>query len=58
MNDHQRQALERAAEFAQERSRQNWNRMVQAEEQELRDAEAEAERRRSQFRVVDDHADD
>jgi hypothetical protein len=54
MNDRQRAALDRAAEFAQERSRPNWNRVVEAEEQVLRDAEAEAQERRSQFHVVSD----
>lgn len=56
MNQRQRDALDRAAEFAQERSRQNWNRIVQQleqVEQANRDAEAEAQERRGQFRVID-----
>lgn len=57
MNQRQREALDRAAEFAQNRSRRNWNRLVEAEEQVLRDAETEAQERRSQFRIVDGEED-
>lgn len=53
MNDHQRAALERAAEFAQERSRRNWNRIVEQAEQEVHDAETEVQERRNGFYVVD-----
>jgi hypothetical protein len=54
VNDRQRKALERAAESAQERSRRNWNRMVQSDEQLTRDANTEAEQRRSAFHIVRD----
>jgi hypothetical protein len=52
VNDRQRKALDRATEKAQERTRHNWNRMVQVDEQELRDAEDEARQRRQAFHVV------
>jgi hypothetical protein len=54
VNDRQRAALERAAEFAQERSRHNWNRIVEDAEQELRGADHEAARRRGHFHIVND----
>lgn len=64
MNQRQREALDRAAEFAQERSRSNWNRIVGQMEQDVRDerqadqeAETEAQQRRSQFQVVHDNPD-
>lgn len=54
MQERSRRALERQAEQARERSRENWNRLVRADEAELREAIDDAERRRAGFHIVTD----
>jgi vacuolar-type H+-ATPase subunit H len=54
VNTRQRTALDRAIEQAQDRTRRNLNGAAQDEEQETRDAEAEAQQRRQSFHVVND----
>ncbi len=47
----------RELENIQDRNARNWNRMVQADEDEYRAVQAEAEERRSGFQLVDGAGD-